>query len=62
LSSLPMARPKLWRQRPSASGNITPTTWKKRSDLKKKWCECAISGSLLSGGCGTVSTTVAAAP
>lgn len=48
--------------KPSAGGNITPTTWKTLAHWEEKWCECAISGSLLSDGCGTASTTVAAAP
>ena len=48
--------------KPSAAGNITPTTWKTTSHREEKWCACAISGRLLSGGCGTASTTLAVAP
>ena len=61
-SSLPMARPKLWRQRPSASRDITLTTSNTLSHRVEKWCVCLISESLLSSACGTASRTLAVAP
>jgi hypothetical protein len=52
----------LWRQSRSANGDITPTTHKMASRRDTKWCVCPISGSLLSGSCGTASRSLAAAP
>jgi hypothetical protein len=55
-------RPKLWRQRGSASGNITLTRSKSLGHLQAEWCGRPNSERLLSDGCGTASRPFAVAP
>jgi hypothetical protein len=57
-----VCRPKLWRQRGSASGDLTLTKHKTPGQRRWKWCGRPNSESMLSSSCGTTSQPLAVAP